>query len=186
MDILQEITGAGNGAAVNQLAAQFGLEPTQASAAVAALMPALAAGIQKNAASDAGLSSLLSALSTGKHQAYLNDPSVLSAPATAADGNAVLGHIFGSKEISRAVAAQASQKTGVDTSILKKMLPIVAAMAMGGLARQTSSAGAAGDPRAARGGLMSMLEPLLDRNRDGSMMDDVTGMVGGFLRSRGK
>jgi hypothetical protein len=186
MDILQAITGSGNGAAVDQLAAQFGLDRRQASAAVAALAPAIAAGIRKNTASEDGLSSLLSALSSGRHQTYIEDPSVLSAPATATDGNAILGHVFGSKEVSRQVAARASQTTGLDTGILKRMLPLVAAMAMGGLSRQTRATGAAADPKAARGGLMSMLEPLIDRDRDGSMVDDVAGVVGGFLRSRGK
>ena len=41
-------------------------------------------------------------------------------------GNQILGHIFGSKDTSRDVAAQASQQSGVDTSVLEKLLPIVA------------------------------------------------------------
>lgn len=41
-------------------------------------------------------------------------------------GNQILGHIFGSKDTSRDVAAQASQQSGVETSVLKKLLPIVA------------------------------------------------------------
>jgi hypothetical protein len=130
----------------------------------------------------------VTALSSGKHQAYLENPAMVTDPATTADGNAILGHLFGSKEVSRQVASNAAQKTGVDPSVLKKMLPVVAALAMGGMARQTRTATPPGrpDPNAARGGLMSMLEPMLDRNRDGSMMDDVAGIVGGFLRGRGR
>jgi hypothetical protein len=41
-------------------------------------------------------------------------------------GNEILVHIFGSKDASRDVAAQASQQSGVDASVLKKLLPIVA------------------------------------------------------------
>jgi hypothetical protein len=41
-------------------------------------------------------------------------------------GNQILGQIFGSKDTSRDVASQASQQSGVDPSILKKLLPIVA------------------------------------------------------------
>jgi hypothetical protein len=41
-------------------------------------------------------------------------------------GNEILGHIFGSKDRSRDVATQASQQSGVDPSVLKKLLPIVA------------------------------------------------------------
>ena len=186
MDILQAITCAGNGAAVEQLAKQFGLDQQQASAAVAALVPALASGIQKNASSEAGLGGLLSALASGKHQAYVDDPSVLTQPGTTADGNAILGHVFGSKEVSRQVADAASARSGVDSSILKKMLPIVAAMAMGGLGKQTAASGGTANPAAAKGGLMSMLTPMLDRDGDGSLMDDVTGIVGGLFGSRRK
>jgi hypothetical protein len=54
MNILETIVGAQNGAAVDNLAAQFGLRPEQASAAVSALLPALAAGFQKNMATEGG------------------------------------------------------------------------------------------------------------------------------------
>ena len=185
MNILETVMGAGNGAAVNQVAAQFGLRPEQASAAIGALMPALAGGLQQNMSSPDGLAGLVGAITGGGHAAYLDDPSTLADPATTADGNGILGHVFGSKEVSREVAARASQTTGIDPSILKKMLPVVAAMAMAGLARQSRKGGiATGDNRAAGAGIGAMLGPLLDRNKDGSMVDDVTGMIGGFLRRK--
>jgi hypothetical protein len=182
MNLLESITGAGNGQAVRQLAAQFGLEPEQASAAVAALVPALAAGFQKNMSSEAGLSGLIGALAGGQHEKYLDRPDVLADPATTSDGDAILGHVFGTKDVSRQVAARASEKTGIDTSILKRMLPLIAAMAMGGLSRK-SGAGTA-DPKTAGAGITSMLGPMLDRDGDGSMVDDVAGIVGGFLGGR--
>jgi hypothetical protein len=188
MNILESIVGAQNGAAVEQLAAQFGLKPEQASAAVSALMPALAAGFQKNMSTEGGLASLLGALSSGKHQAYLEDPSKIADPSTVNDGNAILGHLFGSKEVSRQVAANASQQTGVDSAVLKKMLPVVAAMAMGAMARQTAKRGDArpgqADAGAAKSGLLSMLQPMLDRDRDGSLLNDVAGMMSGLLGGR--
>lgn len=184
MNILDTITGTQNGAAVQQLASQFGLSREQTSDALGALLPALAAGLQKNMSSQDGLSGLISALSSGHHQKYLEDPTSLSDPNTRNDGNAILGHVLGSKDVSRAVAARASQKTGLDTGILKQMLPLVAALAMGGLSRQTQSGTAVRADQQGGGGIASMLEPLLDRNRDGSMVDDVIGLVGGFLGSR--
>jgi hypothetical protein len=185
MNILEAITGAQNGAAVERLSAQFGLRPEQATSAVAALVPALAAGLRRNMSTDDGLAGLAAAVGSGRHERYLEDPTTLADPATTADGNAILGHVFGSKEVSRQVAAGASQKTGIDPSILKKMLPLVAAMAMAGLSRQSKAAGApAADPRSAGAGFASMLEPMLDRDRDGSVIDDVMGMVGGMLGRR--
>lgn len=178
MDVLELVAGAQGGGAVNQLAAQFGLKPEQATSALAALMPAVAAGLNRNMSTESGLSDLLAALGRGKHQQYLDDPSTLAEPATTTDGNAILGHLLGSKDVSRQVATRASQRTGIDPAILKKMLPLVAALAMGGLSRRSSTAGGG---QAAGAGLASMLGPLLDRDRDGSMLDDVAGMLGGLL-----
>jgi hypothetical protein len=131
---------------------------------------------------EGGLDSLVSALSSGRHQRYLDDPAALADATTVQDGNGILGHVFGSKDVSRQVAQRASAQTGIDTGILKQMLPVVAAMAMSGLSRQSSS-GAARTAGAAAGaaGLMAMLTPMLDQNRDGSMLDDVLGMAGRML-----
>jgi hypothetical protein len=185
MNLLDAITEANGGGAVQQLARQFGLEPQQASAAVAALVPALAGGLQRNMSSAGGLAGLVDALSGGTHERYVDNPDVLAQPTTTADGNAILGHVLGSKDRSRQVAAAAAQRTGIDASVLKKMLPLVATLVMGSLSRHTKADSGGGPDRAA-GGLASMLGPLLDRDGDGSVMDDVTGMVGGFLGSRKK
>lgn len=183
MNILDSIVGARDGAAVQQLAAQFGLRPEQASAAIGALMPALAAGLKRDMTTNAA--GLESALASGHHETYIERPEVLGAPETTADGNAILGHIFGSKEVSRNVATGAAQKTGIDAGVLKKMLPLLATLAMGALAKQKKSGAPAGAGAAQSGGLAGMLEPLLDRDRDGSIVDDVGGMLGGFFGRKG-
>ncbi len=70
-------------------------------------------------------------------------------------GNQILGHIFGSKDKSRNVAAQASQQSGVDSSVLKKLLPIVAgAVAMHYMAKGRQGVGGA---QGGGGGLGSIL-----------------------------
>ena len=64
---------------------------------------------------------------------------------------------------------------------------IVAAMVMGGMSRQSAGRGAGAAGAAATGaGLASMLTPLLDRNRDGSMVDDAVGFLGGLLSGTGR
>ena len=99
---------------------------------------------------------------------------MLNREETVADGNGILGHILGSKDASRAVAAQAAAQTGIGADVLKKLLPIAATLVMGSLAKQQP-----GQPtnRASAGGtdLFSMLTPMLDQNRDGSIVDDVIG-----------
>lgn len=181
MDILELIAGAQGGGAVNQLASQFGLKPEQAQSAMAALLPALAGGLQRNMSSESGLSGLMSALESGRHEAYLEQPDTLARPETVTDGNGILGHILGSKDASRQVATEASQKTGIDPAVLKKMLPLVAALAMAGLSRQTKSAG--GGARAA--GLAALLGPLLKGAGGGQGLGGgLGGMLGGLLDKR--
>lgn len=188
MDILSAILNAQGGGAVRQLGQNFGLGEDQAQSALSALLPMLAGAAHQNARQAGGMDALLGALGGGNHQRYLDDPSTLGSPETIQDGNGILGHLLGSKEVSRQVAARASQQTGIGADLLKKMLPVVAGMMMGGLSKQTSnfgaaaSAGARAVPQQASEGLLGMLTPLLDRNRDGSAMDDILRMASGFLR----
>jgi hypothetical protein len=171
MNLLDAVLSAGGGSAVNQLARQFGLDESQAQSAVSALLPAVAQGFQRNAASQDGLNSLLGALSGGGHDRYVQDPSTLADPATVQDGNAILGHIFENKDVSRAVAAQAAQQTGIGGDVLKQMLPVVAAMAMGAMSKNQTG-----------GGVLDMLSGLLDQNKDGSAVDDIMRMASKFLQ----
>jgi hypothetical protein len=133
MNILETMLAAQNGGAVSQLGRQFGLNDDQVGSALSALVPALASGFAKNAASG-GLDGLLGALAGGRHAGYLDDLGKLAHPSTAADGNGILGHVLGSKDVSRQVAAQAAASSGVGADILKQMLPVVAAMMMGAMA----------------------------------------------------
>ena len=126
----------------------------------------------------------MAALSGGAHQQYLDDPSTLAAEDTTRDGNGILGHLFGSKEVSRQVAAQASAKTGIGVDILKRMLPVVASLAMGALSKQSAASGYRTDAAAGQGGVLGMVGSLLDSNRDGSIADDVMGMLGKFMGGR--
>ena len=182
MNLVDAILNSQNGAAVQQIGSQFGLGRDETTAAVAALVPALAAGLQRNTQSTGGLEGLLSALSAGRHAQYLEDPAILGRPDAIADGNGILGHVFGGKEVSRQVASRAAAQTGLSPDVLKGMLPIVAALVMGAMARQSSpAAGGRFTPASTGGmggGLMGMLGATLDQNRDGSMVDDVIGILG--------
>lgn len=59
-------------------------------------------------------------------------------------GNDVLSQLFGSKEVSNAITAQAAATSGVGQAILKQMLPVIAAMVMGGLSRSAGNQGLGG------------------------------------------
>jgi hypothetical protein len=108
----------------------------------------------------------------------MENPSVLGTQENIEDGNSILGHIFGSKEVSRNVAEHASQETGVASSLIKKALPIIATMVMASLAKSFFGGTAAASTEPAQpqasGGI---LVTLLDSDRDGSIIDDVLGMA---------
>ena len=130
-------TGAQNNTIADQMAKQFGLQQDQAKSAIEALMPAFSQGLKRNAAaSPTDLASFMQALASGNHANYLQDPSKAFSPAGMSEGNAILGHLFGGKEISRAVPKQAEATSGVSAAILKQMLPALAPLVMGGLFKQ--------------------------------------------------
>ena len=141
MSLAETIAQLGGRSAVEQVAKQFGLPSSVTSQAVGMLLPSLSAGIAKNTQEEGGLSSLLSALASGNHSEYLEEPETLAATSTTEDGNNILGHVLGGKDASRAVASTVAGVLGIENDTVKKMLPVVAALAMGGLAKQAKSAG---------------------------------------------
>jgi hypothetical protein len=82
------------------------------------------------------------------------------------------------------VASRASAQTGLSADVLKRLLPLVASLMMGAFAKQQSggASSATAGLGGSGGGIAAMLTPFLDRNRDGSILDDVTGMIGGFMK----
>jgi len=136
-NLLDMIMGAQSGNAANNMGSQFGLNPQQSQSAIAALLPAISSALKQNTQSPQGLQGLLGALQGGRHEQYVEKADIFGRPEARNEGNAILGHLFGSKEVSRAVAGHASEQSGIGSDILKKMLPLVATMAMGSLGKQT-------------------------------------------------
>ncbi|ESW70195.1 DUF937 domain-containing protein [Mesorhizobium sp. C280B] len=135
-DILAQ---AQNGNGMQALAQQFGLSQQQTQAAVAALLPAFSQGLKRNTADPYGLGSFMTAMASGQHAKYFEDASRAFSPQGLDEGKGILGHLFGSKDLSRAVASQAAQASGVSQQVLQQMLPAIASMMMGGLFKQTTN-----------------------------------------------
>jgi len=147
VNLYEMVSTAQGGKALQSLSQQFGLSPEQTAAAVDALAPAFSQGLKRTTSDPNGLGALLQALASGGHARYVQDPAEALSANGVADGNGILGHLFGSKDLSRAVAQQASAASGVDAATLRQMLPSLAAMVMGGLYQQT-----AGQAQAAQAG----------------------------------
>jgi hypothetical protein len=186
-DLLNQIGGT------SAIAQQLGISERDAATGAAALLPAVLGGFKKQAQSQpGGVEGLAGMLGQLGGEGMLTD--LLSGqPANLNRGNDVLGQIFGSKDVSRAVAQNAAGKTGLDPSILKKMLPMIAMLAAGYLSKQRGSAGAAAPASSGLGSLLGRalgqgggstggLGSLLDLNGDGNPLDDIVGMAGKFMK----
>jgi len=184
MNILESILNAEGGAAARQAGQAVGLSPDQTTSALSALVPALAAGLHRNATQPGGLDALLGALASGEHERYVEDPSELAHQDTVTDGNAILGQILGSKDASRAIADHGAAQTGLAPDVLKKLLPLAATMVMGTLASRQNSRGNVAPAAGGGGDLLSMLTPMLDRDGDGSAVNDILGRVGKLFGGR--
>jgi hypothetical protein len=170
-DILNQTGG------LQSMARELGISETEAASGAAALAPAILGGFQNQAQNQPGgaegLGGLLGQLGGGG----LMDNVVQPQPTDVAPGNQLLGHIFGSKDVSRTVAQNASTQSGLQPSVLKKMLPMLTMLLAGYMARQARQRAAAGGGLG--GGLGSILGGMLGSGGLGGALGGVLGGLGG-------
>jgi hypothetical protein len=140
-------------------------------------MPAFSQGLKRNVSDPYGMADFMKAMASGQHAKYFEDAARANSPEGVAQGNDILGQLFGSKDLSRAVTGQAAQMTGIGQNILAQMLPVIASMIMGGLFKQSTGqmAGAASGPG---GGLLGQIMEQMMRGGLGG------GMPGGVPNSQ--
>jgi hypothetical protein len=168
MNLMEAILGGG-GSPVSSMAKQFGLNEGQVTQAIQQMIPALTNGVKRNVQQKSGLDGLLQALNKGNHDRYLDDAGALLGATD--DGNGILGHILGSKDMSRTLADRTAKKTGISSGILKQMLPLIAALVMGSLKRQGSNSGL----------LDQLLGGILGGGRSTTRASTGGGLLGGLL-----
>jgi hypothetical protein len=123
---------------LSSIARELGISEQQAQAGAAALLPAILGGFGKQAQSPGagGLGGLLGQLGGDGLLDDVQSPR----PTDIGRGNNVLGQIFGSKDVSRTVAQHAAAQSGLEPSLLRKMLPMLAMLAVGYMARRHGQA----------------------------------------------
>ncbi len=139
MNLQDLLVNTGGQQSLKNLAGNLGLDASTTNSLIDALAPMLMGALQQQTGSQDSLARLKNALQNGKHQVYLDEPESMSSPATIRDGNNILGHLFGSKQVSRDVAAHASQSTGIDANLIKQALPLVAGLVMGAVSKKSSA-----------------------------------------------
>ncbi|MEY4564630.1 MAG: hypothetical protein RLZZ618_3907 [Pseudomonadota bacterium] len=160
-DILSQMGG------LPSMARELGISEADAATGAEALVPALLGGFKNQVQSQGlgleGLGGLLSQLGGGG----LLDQVLSPHPTDVAPGNEVLGQIFGSPDVSRTVAQNAASQTGLDPSLLRKMLPMLAMLVAGYMAKQ--------------GGIGAPAETSTQDDTGGALGGGLGGLLGGLL-----
>ena len=184
---------------ISGVAGQSGQSTDKTSSVLTMALPVLMGAMKRNAATPEGAAGLMGALS-GKHDGSILDnlgglfaggvdQNVMD------DGAGILGHVLGGSQAN--VTNVLSQKSGMDAGAVMDILKVAAPLVMGYLGKQSkqqsvSDSNGIGD---LLGGLLgggatassqqSLIESLLDGDGDGSILDDVAGMVLGGSQKKG-
>jgi hypothetical protein len=161
-------------------------------------LPVLMTAMKRNAATPQGAEGLLSALGSKHDGSILDNLSGLFEGGVNSgvldDGGKILGHVLGGKQ--KNVEMALSQKSGVDAGSVAQILKVAAPILMGMLGSQAKKQNVnnANGLDGLLGGLLggnspaqeqSFLESMLDADGDGSVIDDVAGMVLGGSKKKG-
>ncbi len=186
MNVLELIMQNGGPAVIGQVARRVGVPEDQAADLLARLMPALGQGVKRQLGDPDQLQSLVGELSQGRARQVLDNPEELERDETLQEGNAILGKVFGSKDVSRNVATRVAEQAGTSPDIVKQLLPLAATLLMGVLGKEGEKKGMLGQglsPGSVGGSAMaSVFLDFLDMDDDGDVMDDVLNLAQKFFR----
>ena len=190
--LLGQVLEGNNLGAISQ---SIGADQSTTSTASQAALPMILGALARNASTPDGAGALAGALGRDHDGSILSDiaGAVLGGQA-ASIGGGILGHVFGNRQ--PAVEQGISQASGLDAGTVGKLLVTLAPIVMGAIGNTQRQQGL--DPAALAGMLgqqqeqmqethspvMGMLSAVLDSNHDGSMVDDVIRLAGGFLGRR--
>ncbi|MDY7393816.1 DUF937 domain-containing protein [Aureibaculum sp. 2210JD6-5] len=186
---------------INGTSQQIGADKGKTASAISAALPLILGAMKNNAKTPEGASGLLNALNNDKHSGGVLDNlgSILGGGGidddVLNDGAGILGHVFRGKE--QNVAGAVSKSSGLDMGSAMQILKVAAPFIMGALGKQKRQQGVSDTNGLGNllGGMLgdddpqeqSMIEKLLDADGDGSVIDDVAGMIlgGGNKKSGG-
>jgi len=175
--------------------------PDKTASVVSMALPLLMGAMKRNAKSPEGAQNLLGALENSKHDgSLLNNLGGFFGGGVneeaKQDGLGILGHVLGGSQNN--VVSALSNKSGVDTDSVMKILTVVAPIILGYLGKEKRQqnvsspsgiegllGGMLGGGKKTQNKQQSLIESLLDGNNDGSVVDDIAGMVLGGKKGGG-
>ncbi len=184
---------------ISGVAGSTGNDSNKTSSVLTMALPVLMKAMERNASSPEGAQGLMGALEKKHDGSILDNLSDLFGggveESVKQDGAGILGHVLGNKQ--HGVEQVISQKAGLDAGSVGNILKVTAPILMGVLGKQKreQNVSDSGDLTGLLGGLLggneakneqSFLEQILDADGDGSVVDDVAGMLlGGSNKKSG-
>lgn len=163
----------------SKLSERTELTPEQSLEALSALSPVVLGSLkrQQEKVGASGIEELLARAGVTEDQAdNLDDVFEKGLAGHSSQTRAVLGD-----EVQEQTATALSTKLGIGGALAKKLLPMLAPVILGMLIKKGSGKTSGGASRA--GGLAGGIGGILDRDGDGSILDDIGGMILGGGRS---
>nr|WP_293300407.1 DUF937 domain-containing protein [Allomuricauda sp.] len=176
---------------ISGVAGQTGQSENKTADVLSMAMPLLMGAMKKNTSTPGGAQGLMNALSSKHDGSILDDMGGLFGGGVDQnvmdDGAGILGHILGTKQPQ--VENALSSKSGLDAGTISQILKIAAPILLGYLGKQTRQQNVSSPDglNGLLGGLMgggksaskqqSLIETFLDSDGDGSVIDDLAGMV---------
>ena len=140
-NLLDIARGAQGGAGFDSLSRQFGLNGDQTRRVVEGLLPAFSLALRRNAQDPSAFGAFLQLMTSGRYEPAFDASPMVFAMGGGADGQDILGQLFGAEHVSRAVASQVSATTGVGLAAVQQIMPALAGALVGGLYRQAATGG---------------------------------------------
>ncbi|QQS33687.1 MAG: DUF937 domain-containing protein [Acidobacteriota bacterium] len=208
---LQDLLGQEQGeAAIGEISQTVGADSSLVNSAIQMALPAILSGLANNAATPEGAQSLDSALTNDHDGSVLGNLGGLGSlifgqlqtpeptpPQLNAGG--ILNHILGNNQAP--VVEEVSTKTGLQMGQVAQILLMLAPIVMGYLGKEKRQQGVGADglggllggllgggqqaaPQSSGNAMMDLASSMLDRNRDGSAMDDIASMALSYITKR--
>src|SRR5689334_4412975 len=190
--ITQIITQQLSGTASRTIAQRFGISETTANTAIQMAIPLILAALARKASQPQEAESLHQAIANDHDGSIFDNLMGYLGNPQSANGAGILGHVFGSQQ--PAIENNLAQATGMDQSSAAGLLATVAPLVMGSLgqAQQQNGLDASGlsdllnsqkeEAQANAPGAMGMLSSMLDQNKDGNTMDDLSRLAANFFK----
>lgn len=190
--ITQIITQQLSGNASRTIAQRFGISESTANTAIQMAVPLILTALARNASQPQEAQNLHQAVATDHDGSIFDNLMGYLGNPQSANGAGILNHVFGNQQ--PVIQNNLAQATGMDQSSAGGLLETLAPLVMGSLGKAQHENGldASGlsnllngqqqEAQANAPDAMSMLSSMLDRNKDGSSMDDLQRMAASFFR----